>query len=73
MSYVSEASPYEITAAVLLLSFLVLAVILRRSESGRPNFPPGPKGLPLIGNLHQLTPVDQHKLYARWGAQYGES
>jgi len=32
---------------------------------------PAPKGLPLIGNLHQLAPQDLHHTLERWGREVG--
>lgn len=72
MSLASDAPFSSATVAILLLSFLLLIIKLGRIESRRGSLPPGPKGLPFIGNIHQLSTVDQHKLYAQWGAQYGK-
>ncbi len=32
---------------------------------------PGPPGLPLIGNLHQLNLTESHRTLERWASQYG--
>jgi cytochrome P450/nitrite reductase/ring-hydroxylating ferredoxin subunit len=32
---------------------------------------PGPKGLPIIGNLHQLDPTKIHLVLERWAKQHG--
>jgi cytochrome P450/nitrite reductase/ring-hydroxylating ferredoxin subunit len=32
---------------------------------------PGPKGLPVLGNIHQIEPTKLHLILERWGAQYG--
>ncbi|TFK50343.1 cytochrome P450 [Heliocybe sulcata] len=47
----------------------------RRSRSSHVNplrlpFPPGPKGLPLLGNLLDLPLEDQHLTFHEWSKQY---
>ncbi len=32
---------------------------------------PSPRGLPLIGNLHQLDPATRHRTLERWAAELG--
>ncbi|KAK0465902.1 cytochrome P450 [Desarmillaria tabescens] len=63
--------------STLLLAFLLIgALVLYRLSllfnRRRLPLPPGPKGLPLIGNLWDV-PVDYPWLtYARWAATYGD-
>lgn len=33
--------------------------------------PPGPKGLPILGNIHQVSKDYQERIFARWANTYG--
>ena len=46
---------------LLLLSFVYIFKLFR---SGKPNFPPSPPKLPIIGNLHQLGALPHRSLHA---------
>ncbi|KAK9784462.1 putative O-methylsterigmatocystin oxidoreductase [Seiridium cardinale] len=58
------------TILLTLAAILLLAVFLTRQSDGLKTIP-GPKGLPLIGNTHQLGKYP-HRKYLEWSAQYGE-
>jgi hypothetical protein len=54
----------------LALASGALAVNVFRTRRQLP-LPPGPKGLPLIGNVLQLPSEEPWKVYHQWGQQYG--
>ena len=43
------------------------------SKSSLPPLPPGPKGLPLIGNVLDMPTQKDWETYAQWGDTFGES
>ncbi|KAF8269892.1 CyP450 monooxygenase [Lactarius quietus] len=56
--------------AVPLLSSIVFLLVRGRQRQRLP-FPPGPKGLPLIGNLRDVPKVAQWLTYEKWGQVFG--
>ncbi|KIO29657.1 glycoside hydrolase family 51 protein [Tulasnella calospora MUT 4182] len=57
----------------LTASTLVLLLFLRKywNSKSRPPLPPGPKGLPFIGNLLEFPRKQWVLTYLQWGEQYG--
>ncbi|PBL03443.1 cytochrome P450 [Armillaria gallica] len=60
--------------STFLATFLVCGVLLlyRRLSFNRRRLPPGPKGLPLIGNLRDVPAEYPWLTYAQWAATYGD-
>jgi len=68
--------PFEISIMSglfkLSLSVLVIGIAIRimRRKSRLP-LPPGPRGLPIIGNAFDIPSVNMAQTYLRWAKDYG--
>ncbi|KAK0185225.1 cytochrome P450 [Armillaria mellea] len=52
---------------------LILAwYLFRRTRRSTASFPPGPRGLPLIGNLLDMPAEKEWLTFAKWGEKYGD-
>lgn len=63
-------------AGVALVSIVVVALLIRRKFSGKSAvrslpLPPGPKRLPVLGNLLQLPQVRPWEEYQKMSQTYG--
>ena len=57
--------------ALSLFAFFLRKCHASRSRRGRLQYPPGPRGLPLLGNLFDIPQRAPWETYTRWGKQYG--
>jgi hypothetical protein len=66
-----------LTIADIFFAFLALFVfikILRRSSVPHALLlPPGPKGLPIVGNILDMPSEKEWLTFAQWGERWGES
>ncbi|EKM50710.1 uncharacterized protein PHACADRAFT_200649 [Phanerochaete carnosa HHB-10118-sp] len=58
----------QLTIVVLLLAGLVWTLYKSRRQVG---LPPGPPGLPILGNALEFSMPNAYKTFAKWGKQYG--
>ncbi|GJE86535.1 cytochrome P450 [Phanerochaete sordida] len=63
--------PIYLDIAFAILTVILLKAVITRSRQ-RARYPPGPKGLPIIGNILQMPKEDEWLTFARWGEQYGD-
>ncbi|KAH6910222.1 cytochrome P450 [Coprinopsis sp. MPI-PUGE-AT-0042] len=60
-----------IVASVVVLASIALVLSSRRNRHTLP-LPPGPKGLPLLGNILDIPLDKPWKVYDSWSKQYGD-
>ncbi|PBK93436.1 cytochrome P450 [Armillaria gallica] len=56
---------------VVIVALVSIWVLFRRNCNNAP-LPPGPRGLPLIGNLLDMPSDKEWLTFARWGKEYGD-
>jgi len=70
---VSLSKPETLAGVAILLAaiFRLIYTRLFNKYSGL-RLPPGPKALPLLGNILQLPAVHKERTFAEWGKAYGD-
>ncbi|KAG7451809.1 cytochrome P450 [Guyanagaster necrorhizus] len=56
---------------IVLVGLIFVWDLFRRTRHNAP-FPPGPRGLPLIGNLLDMPSEKEWLSFAKWGEKYGD-
>ncbi|KAI0664172.1 cytochrome P450 [Cubamyces menziesii] len=54
---------------LLLLAFTLFVLV--KQYTRKRNMPPGPRGLPFLGNKHQVPSIKPWRKFAEWNRQYG--
>ena len=54
-------------------SFAVIFLARLIRHKRRAPYPPGPKGIPLLGNIFDMPVTYAWHTFAQWGRTYGES
>jgi hypothetical protein len=55
------------------LCLVALYILARRKKYGEYPLPPGPKGLPIIGNLLDMPTSDEWMTFQKWSKESGSS
>ncbi|KAH0833328.1 cytochrome P450 [Lanmaoa asiatica] len=69
MAITGSGSAYSVTF-ILCVAFVLNRWRQHRLRDGLP-LPPGPVGLPLVGNTFDLNPIHPWLSYEQWGKRYG--
>ncbi|KAF9243459.1 cytochrome P450 [Melanogaster broomeanus] len=65
-------SPSAVFSLLSVSAVAVLARYVRRKEARVLNLPPGPKGLPLLGNILDINTSEPWLTFTQWAASYGD-
>ncbi|KAI0076598.1 cytochrome P450 [Panus rudis PR-1116 ss-1] len=60
----------DVSVCVLMLEAYVVLLVRRRNRSKGLPYPPGPKGLPLVGNINDVPRLEPYVAFKRWSQEY---
>jgi hypothetical protein len=61
----------KLPVVVLGLLLVIVMYLARRKKRGHYPLPPGPKGLPIIGNLLDMPTRDEWVTFQKWSKDFG--
>ena len=65
------SSSIKLNVALLALGVGLLVILARRRKNVK--YPPGPRGVPILGNFFDIPPADEYKAAHESGKKYGMS
>ncbi|CAF2299477.1 hypothetical protein BRARA_D02547 [Brassica rapa] len=61
----------DVIIGVVTIAAVLFFILFQRTKTKRYKLPPGPKALPVIGNLHQLQNLNPQRFFYGWAKKYG--
>ncbi|KAK0479595.1 cytochrome P450 [Armillaria novae-zelandiae] len=66
------SSIHTLDISIILVGLIFAWHLFRRTRRSTAPYPPGPRGLPLIGNLLDMPSQKEWLTFAKWGEKYGD-
>ena len=65
-----QANVSTLDVVLILLGLVIFRAFFAQRNRIAP-LPPGPKGLPLLGNLFDMPKSDEYLKFSEWASKYG--